>query len=162
MPTKLGKGQFTIKDIWLYTYQQYRNRFDFRDRDVLKSVVVNELKVYSKDRKEMPSKKYEIKTSSYPQYKPYINVKGKNAKKQRKIRHSYDIVFQLSEGLTWNSPFKWRVGSQKKWPDDSKINYNQIKQLHSSIREKFEKKYGKGTDKYKEAVAKHKKESKVY
>lgn len=158
MPTKISNAKYSIKDIWLYSNSRYRNRFDYRDRDVLKRVDVNEIKVYTKDRRNMPSTKYEIKTYSYPQYEPYFSKKGKKSKKQRKVKHQYEQTYIL-ESLNWNSKFKWRIGGQRKWPDESKINWNQIEQVHSSIKEKYEKKYGKGTDKYKETIIKHKKKA---
>lgn len=159
MPTKVNTAKYSLREIWLYTYKMYRNRFDFKDRDVLKSIQVREIKVYNKDRIDMPTKRYEIRTSSYPQYKPYINVKGKKSKTQRKIKHQYDCTFQFNT-LNWNEPFKWRIGSQKKWPDEKNINFNQVKAIHSSIRKKLVKKYGKGTLEYKKAVKKHKERAK--
>ena len=158
--SKISNARYTIREIWLYTYEAYRNRFDFRERDVLKSVEIREVKSYDKANLKSPTKRYEIRTFSYPQYEPYVSLKGKKSKKQRKVKHQYDSKFQL-ESMNWNSKFRWRIGSQKKYPTSDKgINYNQIAQLHKSVRDRLEKKHGKGTADYKKAVAKHKKKAK--
>jgi hypothetical protein len=157
MASNIDEAKYTLRQIWLYTYKNYRSRFEYRDRDVLKTVQVREIKTYTKDRNVTPVKKFEIRSFSYP---PYVQLKGKGSKTQRKVKHQYDCTFQFAS-LDWNSPFKWRIGSQRRYPDDdSKINYNQIKQLHKSVREKLVKKYGKGTKEYKKAVASHKKKAK--
>ena len=158
-PTRISNAKYTLRQIWLYTYENYRNRFEYRDRDVLKSIVINDIKSYKKDRLDSPTKKFEVRTSSYPKYKPYSEIKGKDSKKQRKVKHNYDLVFQFDR-LDWNSPFRWRVGSQRKYPEDKSINYNNIKQLNNPIKEKLEKKYGKGTKEYKKAVERHKRTAK--
>ncbi|MDA3854616.1 MAG: hypothetical protein PF569_00045 [Candidatus Woesearchaeota archaeon] len=105
----------TLREIWEYTYDQYRSRFDNRDRDVIKKLIVDEVTELLVDRLDVPMKKYRITTHSYPQYKPYDKIKGKKSKNQRTIRHQYDITLELEE-LSLDSRFNWRVGSQKKWP----------------------------------------------
>lgn len=157
---RISSARYTLREIWLYTYEKYRNRFDYRERDVLKSISIREIKSYDKNNLDNPIKRFDIITSSYPQYEPYVSLKGKHSKKQRKVKHTYNSVFQF-ESLNWNSKIKWRVGSQRKYPtSDTAINYNKIKQLHSSVREKLVKKYGKGTPELKKAIEAHRKKAK--
>lgn len=158
MPTIL-QSKYTLRDIWLYTYAKYRSRFTYRERDVLKRIDVRNIKTYEKDRLSSPTQKVEVRSYSYPQYEPYRSLKGKKSKTQRKVKHQYDSIFQFEE-LNWNSPFKWRMGSQRKYPVDAQINFNQVAQLHTSVKDKLVKKYGKGTAEYKKAVEKHKKKAK--
>lgn len=158
MATTFYEDSPTIKQIWLYTYQHMETRFDYRDRDVLKRISVQTVKTYTRDRNNMPETKYIIESYSYPQYKPYSKVKGKLSKKQRKIKHHYQTIIQL-ENLTWDSRIRWHVGSFKRWPNDKKIPWTKIKAIHSSIREKYYKKYGKGTKEYKKAIKDHKKKA---
>ncbi len=159
MPVIFHEDAPSIKRIWLYTYQYVNTRFEYRDRDLLKRIQINKVKTYTKDRLNQPSERYEIITSSYPQYNEYLKIKGKLSKRQRKIKHQYQITLQL-ENLTWDSRFRLHVGSFKKWPDNKKIKWEDIKPLHKSLKERYEKKYGKGTKEYKQAVEKHKKRAK--
>ena len=160
MAVTFSDKSLSIKDIWLYTYDSdYQNRFDYMDRDVLKTIRVRLIYRYKKDRKNQPEKKFIVTTSSYPQYLPYIKEKQKRSKKQRKVKHQYEITLQL-ENMDWNSRVMWRTGSQRKWVKDSQIPWTKIKELHSTVRERFIKLYGKGTKKYKDAIKKHKRRAK--
>ena len=108
------EGIFSIKDVMQMTYQsKFKNRYDNKERDVLKSITINTVKKFNVDRLDSVEVKYLATTSSYPQYKPYINVKGKHSKTQRKIKHSYDIIFETTELSLTNTKWKLRVGSQK-------------------------------------------------
>jgi hypothetical protein len=158
MAITFGDNSLTIRQLWEYTYKYVESRFDYRDRDVLKRIKVQEVKSYSKDRRNQPLVRYDIVSYSYPQYDPYGKVKGRLSKKQRKVKHQYSSTIQL-ENLTWNSKIRYRLGSQKKWPEDKKIKWKEVKAIHSSIREKYYKKYGKGTKEYNEAIKKHKKKA---
>jgi hypothetical protein len=159
MPVVFGENTPTIKEVWLYTYRNMETRFDYRDRDVLKRLRINLVKSYTKDRLNTPTQRFEIISYSYPQYSPYSKVKGKFSKKQRKVKHEYQTILQIEE-LNWNSRFRIRIGSQRKWPTNKQIKWNQIKAVHSSIREKYATKYGKGTDKYKKALQEHRRKAK--
>ncbi len=156
MAVVFENSAFTLRDIFRYTYSKYRNRFEYKDRDVLRGVRVQEIREYQQDRLNQPEVKYKITTYSYPQYSPYDKVKGKRSAKQRKIKHEYDIVLVL-ENMTMNARFMWREGSQRKWPKYKEAPWTKIKQLNATVKDKFVRRYGKGTAEYKAAVLKHKK-----
>lgn len=159
MAVTFDEDALDLNTVFQHTYQVYKNRFDYRDRDVLKTVKVQEIREYVQDRLNQPEVRYKITTSSYPQYKPYTDVKGKRSKKQRKIKHQYDLVLVL-ENMTMDARFRYREGSQRKWPKYESAPWTKIKQLNSSVREKLQKKHGKNTEAYKKAVQKHKKQAK--
>lgn len=151
--------KYSIREIWLYTYFHMRSRFDNKERDILptKIKIINRL-VYKKDRLNMFDEKLDIISYSAPQYLPYTKIKSKDAKKQMKIKHKYDIVIQLEKDIngefSFDSKIRWRVGSFKKV---KKAPQNQIKTIYKETKEKLEirlqKKY-KEKSKYKEELKK--------
>ena len=84
----------TIAQVYQYTYLNRHTftRFFNEERDVLKTRIRIERRITYRKNKEgkftVPYERLLIKSYSYPQYKPYISVKSKNAKKQRTIKHS--------------------------------------------------------------------------
>lgn len=157
MATTISRDSFTLRQIFLLTYNQKRSRFEYKERDVLKTLRIVEVYRYKRDRTLSPTKKFRIYSFSYPQYKPYINVKGKKSKKQRKIKHQYLITLEL-ESLDFDAKFKWRTGSQRKW--DPKPPQKKIKSLYMKTREAWKKKYPDPVERKK--VIKRHKESAPY
>lgn len=157
MAFQFSDRAYTLRQVYTYTYESFRNRFTYMERDVLKSIKVQEIKDYADIRDGSPTIKYRILTSSYPQYAPYFTKSKKKPKKansQRKVKHQYDLTLVL-ESLDLNARFTFREGSQRKWPKDSKIPYKKIKQLHSTIRARLKKKYTT-KEKYNKMVERHK------
>ena len=95
MPNVL-RGMFTINEVLNFTYQYYRfrNRFDYRDRDVVKRIIIKKVKRFQPDRVGEPLILYIIESRSWPQYRPYFNPKT-GRKYQRKVKHEYDITLEL-------------------------------------------------------------------
>lgn len=111
----LQDSKLTLLQVFQYTMNsKFKNRFDYRDRDVLKTVQIIEKKVFDKKEKKIKETYYQIKlyTSSFPQYGKYIT--GKSGNKQRKYKHTYYGILELQE-LKINSKFRLRLGSEKKW-----------------------------------------------
>jgi len=127
-------GPFTLKQILRFTQQYVPNRFEFRKRDVVKSIRVKEVKVV--ERHDLPGEprirtKYIIESKSWPQYYPYYTKKdayGRKRSYQRTVAHHYDITLEIVK-LSINTPeWKGRVGSGKKW--DKKPNQTYIKTIY--------------------------------
>ncbi len=115
MPRRI-ENKFTIKNLIQNTYLQQKNRFDNRDRDVLKSIKVKKVSSYELSSTRIRTK-FIIETSSYPQYYPYFTKKdsrGRDRSYQRSYKHHYDVTIQL-ERLSINVPVKLRTGSDLKW-----------------------------------------------
>ena len=138
MARRFTDEALTLRQVWDLTYQNKRNRFEFKERDVIKKVDVEEIVSLSIDRLDQPMKKFRITSYSYPQYKPYVNVKGKKSKNQRTVRHQYDITLEL-ESLNFDSRFFWRCGSQRKWPN--KIPQKSIKTIRRETMQRWKEKY---------------------
>jgi hypothetical protein len=137
----------TLQDVWLYTYRVKRTRFDNMDRDILPSKikVLNRL-VYKKNKEgklTTPDERLQIVSYSAPQYGEYLRQKGKNSKKQMKIKHHYDVTLALQkdeEGVfSFKSKLVWRVGSNKRW--DSKPSQSKIKTVYADTKDRLIKKY---------------------
>ena len=142
----------TIAQIYQYTYlnPKVRNRFEYMERDVLKTKVkITKRYVYRKNKEgkfSTPDEILFVSSTSNPQYYQYNKVKSKGSKKQRKIHHQYDCFFAFSktkegEYSFWNSKVIFRIGSQKKWQDA--VPQNKIKTILKKTRERIEKKYEK-------------------
>lgn len=128
------EGIFTIDDVMRFTYSMFRNRFDYRKRDVVKRVVIKQVRRYNPTRLGEPVILYEIISRSWPQYKPYFYTKS-GKKYQRKVKHEYDVILQLDELSTKTSNWRGRLGSGRKWND--KPSQNSIKQIYRKTREKW-------------------------
>lgn len=137
----------TIEEVWLYTYRLKKTRFENMERDILPSKikVINRL-VYKKNKEgktSAPDERLQIISYSAPQYGEYIRGKGKNVKRQMKVKHHYDTTMSLlkdSDGnFSFQSKILWRVGSNKKW--DSKPSQTKIKAIYTSTRVKLKKKF---------------------
>jgi len=135
MPTKMEEGEYTVKEVIQNTYHYMKNRLDYAKRDkILNRVRIRKVKFFEKDRRDMPLVKYEVTTTSTPQYKPYTTGIRKPTIVNRKVKHSYDIVFETDE-LSLNTK-RWKValGSGKKWvkPPQSKV-----RSIYSETRKKW-------------------------
>lgn len=118
MPSPI-RNRWTLKKILQNTYiQEYsRNRFEYKERDVIKRIKIKEVSVYDGKKPGEARTKYVVESTSYPQYKPYYSPtdsRGRPRAFQRSIRHQYDVVIQLDR-LSINVPFKARVGADLKW-----------------------------------------------
>jgi hypothetical protein len=135
------KGKFTIKQVLIFTKRYFKNRFKYERRDVLKRVYLRKIINLKSDRAGEPTIKYEVTTYSYPQYKPYLNLKGIKSKKQRKLRHEYDVTLQMDRMSLNTTHWKARLGSQARWV--KKVNNKLIGKLTDRDKEKLQKKIEK-------------------
>ena len=137
MATKLEilNSQLTVLPVWNYTKNNYKNRFDYKNRDVLMKVDIKKITTYDKVEKKLKETYYKIEytTYSYPQYYPYI--KGKTGNKQRKYKHIYNGVLELLE-LKLTSKFRYRCGADKK---PQKVASNKLKSVSYNERAKIRK-----------------------
>ena len=141
----------TISDIYQFTYSNriVRNRFEYKERDIVKTKIkITRRTVYKKNKEGQftaPEERLHIESFSYPNYPPYTKIKSKCAKKQRKIRHEYSIICCIQNTTNgynfWNSKIIWRVGSFKKWQEN--VPQNKVKTIYKSTRDRFERKYAK-------------------
>lgn len=119
MPRTLkNKDGWTIRKLVQNTYHHMNNRFDYKERDVLKSVIVKKIKVYDDKEPGQARTKYVIESRSYPQYYPYYtrkDARGRVRARQRTYRHEYDITIQLDELSLDTDRFRMRTGSDLKW-----------------------------------------------
>lgn len=131
-------GTYTIREVLQFTKQYVPNRFEYRKRDVLKRITIQKVIELSPDRPSEPSIRYTITSFSFPQYKPYINVKGKQAKKQRSIRHQYDTILTMDRLSIDTKAWKIRTGTTKKWIAKPPQKY--VKQIYRETRKLWDKK----------------------
>ena len=100
-----------------YAHQESRTRFDYKQRDLVRVIRIEETHVYDGKQPGQARTKFIIRTQSTPQYSPYYTKKdsrGRHRKRQMKYRHQYQVVIQLDK-LSIDLPFKGRVGAQGKW-----------------------------------------------
>ena len=144
----------TISQIYQYTYSNPSvwNRFEYADRDVLKTKIKIERRlVYRKNKEGKYSTLDErliIHTESFPNYPPYSYIKTKGAKKQRKIRHEYTATYCISKDENgnynyWTSKIRWHLGSFRKWVD--RPPQSKIKSIYRETYARLERKYRKLT-----------------
>lgn len=156
-------NNITIGTIYSYTYRDKntKTRFSNSDRDILPSrLFISQRKLYKRNKEgkyNTPDSLLMISSTSAPQYKPYTKYKGKDSKKQMKIKHTYDIALAIqldsNDCYSFNSKIIWRVGSQKKWL--SHPNQNQIRTIYKETRERWNRKYNKlSTKEKKKAIDK--------
>ena len=100
-----------------YAHLEFRNRFDYQQRDMVRAIRIEEIKVYDGKNPGEARTKFIIRSQSTPQYAPYytkVDSRGRPRKRQMKYRHQYQVVIQLDK-LSIDIPFKGRVGSACKW-----------------------------------------------
>ncbi len=121
------EGKYSLEDALRITYQYFNNRLDYRDRDVLKSIIIKQIKTLHPDRPKEPTVRYVIETRSFPQYAPYLK---KGQRMQRRIRHEYEIILEMDKLNLKTKNWKARIGSGKKWTEKPPQS-----QIHSIYRE---------------------------
>jgi hypothetical protein len=113
-----------------YAHKESRTRFDYKQRDMVKVIRIEETKVYDGKQPGEARTKFVIRTQSIPQYAPYYtkrDARGRPRKKQMKFRHQYQVVVQLDH-LSIDVSFKGRVGAQGKWDFGPRGKDQKIKQ----------------------------------
>lgn len=118
------KGDYSLQEVINFTYQHFKTRFDYKDRDVLKRIYIYKTVELSPDREGSPIVHYEINSRSYPQYSPYN--KEHSGAKQRKYYHDYDTFLTMDELSLSTKNWKMRVGSGKKVKDAPKSKIKTI------------------------------------
>jgi hypothetical protein len=141
---------YTLRQVLLNTYQFFKSRYIYRERDVLKSIHIRKRTYLHPDRPGEPSIKWEISTRSYPQYKPYTN--RKYGIKQKTTHHDYDIVLEIDEMSLDTTSWKCRIGSGKKIV---KAPEKMVKSISQVTRRKWAK---SRDDKLKKALTKEEKQ----
>jgi hypothetical protein len=100
-----------------YAHQEFRNRFDYQQRDMVKAITIEKVDVYDGKAPGKARTKFIIRTQSTPQYHPYYTKKdsrGRPRKRQMKYRHQYQVTIQLDH-LSLDVPFKGRTGALGRW-----------------------------------------------
>lgn len=143
-------GTFTIKEVMQLTYQYARSRFKYKRRDVVKRIVIKQIKTFTPDRRNQPTVSYIIQSSSYPQYKPYTDGSGR--RRQRKVKHEYEVVLQMDRLSLNTKTWKGRLGSQGAW--EKRPAQRHVKTIYRETREEWKKRYG--PKQLKEEIKKHK------
>lgn len=116
MPRRIATD-WTLKKLLQNTYHYYRNRFEYKRRDMVQMVRIERVHVYDNRAPGKARTTYRVISRSYPQYWPYYtrrDARGRRRQRQRTHQHEYQVVLQLDK-LSINVPFKARVGADKKW-----------------------------------------------
>lgn len=134
-------GDYSLQKVLEFTQKFYKNRYDYRDRDVLKRVTIKERKEINLRDPSRPQHRFQIETYSYPQYGNYIKMTGRSGRErqyQRTVRHQYDQVLTVKELSLSTTTWQYRIGSQKKWV--KKPPQKKIKSLYKETKERFKRK----------------------
>jgi hypothetical protein len=119
MPRSIRNSEgWTIRKLLQNTFHHKRNRFENKERDVLKSITIKKISVYDAKDLGQDRTKFIIQTSSYPQYAPYYtgkDVRGRPITKQRTYKHQYDITIQMDSLSIDDDRIKLRTGADAKW-----------------------------------------------
>lgn len=95
-----------------------QSRYEYAERDVLKSIKIQEVSVYDGKAPGKARTKYVIQSFSYPQYSPYYtprDSRGRPRRSQRTYKHQYSVTIQLDSLSLDSDRFKIRTGSDKPW-----------------------------------------------
>lgn len=119
MPRSIRNPEnWTLRKLVQNTFHNMRNRFDYRDRDVLKGIKIKQISVYDgKDPGEARTK-FIVESSSYPQYRPYYtgrDVRGRPIQYQRTYKHHYQVTIQLDRLSLDDDRIRLRTGADAKW-----------------------------------------------
>ncbi len=109
---------WTIKKLVQNTWTHMQNRFEYRERDVLKSIIVKEVNVYDGKNPGEARTTFKIESRSYPQYYPYytrLDKRNRPRSKQRSYRHEYEIILQMDSLSINDDRIKLRTGADAKW-----------------------------------------------
>jgi len=116
MPSPI-QNSWTLTKLLQNTYQYQRNRFNYKIRDYVSALHVEQIKVYDGKNPGEARTKFIIRTQSTPQYSPYytrLDRWGRRRSRQNKYKHQYNVTIQLDE-LSMHVPFKGRIGNLGKW-----------------------------------------------
>ena len=118
MPSPI-KNNWTIRKVLqsTYSHQEFKTRYDYKQRDMVRAIQIEEIKVYDGKQPGQARTKFIIRSQSTPQYFPYYtknDSRGRPRKRQMKYRHQYQVVLQLDH-LSIDVNFKYRVGAQGRW-----------------------------------------------
>lgn len=109
---------WTIRKLVQNTYTHVNNRFDYKDRDVLKSIAIQKISVYDGKNPGEDRTKFVITSYSYPQYAPYYtgkDVRGRKIKYQRTYKHEYQVTIQMDSLSIDDDRIHLRTGADAKW-----------------------------------------------
>ena len=164
-------GNFSLKDVLQLTFQsEFKNRYEYKERDVLKSISIQSIKTLKPDRPNEPTVTYRIISSSYPQYYPYFtktDSRGRHHTYQRKFKHEYEVVLSMDRLSINTKAWKIRLGSLAKWEENPPANMLKSVSLadRDSIKKNLERKYKDKTksfinEEYKKEIEKRKNQGK--
>ena len=119
MPRSIRNPEgWTLRKLLQNTYHHMGNRFDYMERDVLRSIVIQEVSVYDGREPGEKRTKFIIKSSSYPQYRPYYSgkdVRGRTIRYQRTYKHEYEVTIQMDSLSIDDDRIHLRTGADAKW-----------------------------------------------
>ena len=119
MPRSIQNPQgITLRKLINNTFVYMHNRFDYSERDVLKRIVIRRVSVYDGKNPGEARTRFDIVSSSYPQYYPYYTKKdnrGRPRTKQRTYKHQYDVIIQMEKLSLDCDAIKLRTGADAKW-----------------------------------------------
>jgi len=118
MPSPLS-GNYTLRRLIQNTYahQEFRTRFDYKQRDMVHGIRIEKTDVYDGKNPGEARTKFLVVSQSTPQYAPYytkVDSRGRPRKRQMKYRHQYQVIIQLDK-LSIDVPVKLRIGASRKW-----------------------------------------------
>ncbi len=116
MPSPIANN-WTIRKLIQNTYNFFRNRFEYMNRDVLKSIRIKKINVYDGRDPGEARTTFIVESSSFPQYHPYYtkrDARGRERRYQRKYKHQFQVTIQLDR-LSIDAPVKLRTGAARKW-----------------------------------------------
>lgn len=118
MPSPI-RNNWTLRQLInnTYAHQEFRKRFDYKQRDMVRALRIEDTKVYDGKAPGEARTKFIIRSQSTPQYAPYYtktDSRGRPRKRQIKYRHQYQVTIQLDK-LSIDVPFKGRTGSFGRW-----------------------------------------------
>ena len=120
MPRSIqNQNKITLRYLITNTYVNMPSRIKNMERDVLRSVTVQNVSVYDGKNPGEARTKYVIRSYSYPQYKPYYDGGktkwGHPRSKQRTYKHQYDVTIQMEELSLDCDAIKLRTGADARW-----------------------------------------------
>lgn len=117
MPRPQWSDKWTLRKLITNTFShnETRSRFENKDRDVLKGIRIESRTVHEGTSDNRQYQVFRIISSSYPQYRPYIERRHLvSGSKQRKYKHQYNVTISLPR-LSIDAPVKLRTGSDRGW-----------------------------------------------
>ena len=119
MPRSIrNENGWTLRKLVQNTYHNKHTRFEYKERDVLRSVIIRKISVYKGKNPGEARTKFEITSRSYPQYKPYYTGKdnrNRPIRYQRTYRHEYDVILQMDSLSIDDTRIRLGTGADAKW-----------------------------------------------